>query len=127
MKSKSGGVLRWLVAIVVVASVAVAFYHHLHGRASGHIKAEVMAIADEMVLSPEQRDRLKGLLEAAHDEAFHKALDPTKKLGRKFDDRLYYDGVFDIVIARARGEGDNDLADTVERQRQHFALTVTED
>ena len=127
MKSRAGGVLRWLVAIVVIAAVAVGFYFHLHRRASGRIKVEVLAIADEMILSPEQRGRLKGLLEAAHDEAFDKALDPTKKLGRKFDGKLYYDEIFNAVITRAREEGDDDLADTVDRQREHFALTVTED
>ena len=127
MKSKSSGVLRWLVAIVVIAAVAVAFYFHLHKRASGLIKAEVQAIADDMTLSPEQRNRLKDFLEAAHDKVFNEALDPTKKLGRKFNEKLYYDEIFNAVIARAREEGYNDLADTVDRQREHFAFTVTEE
>ncbi len=126
MKSKGGGILRWLVAIVVIAAVAASFYSHLHKRASGRVKAEVLAIADEMILPPEYRDELRRLLESAHDEAFNRAFDLAKKLGRKFNEKLYYNEIFNTVIARAREEGNNDLADRVDRQRAHFAFTVTE-
>jgi hypothetical protein len=106
--------------------VAVTVYSHLRARASERVKAEIVKVADIMALSPEMRAELTDLLEAAHEEAFNKALDLKRKHGQKFDERLYFDEIFTGVVSRARASGMHDLADTVEREREHITFAVTE-
>ena len=122
MTSQSRKVLQWIVAAFVVAAVAVSFYRHMHKQASDRVKEQVFAIVDEMALSPEYRNQLKHLLEAAHEAAFDAAMDPTRKLGRKPDAKVYYEEVFTLALARARESGNDDLATRVDRQWPHFAI-----
>ncbi len=118
-------ILRWSVTLVVLTAVALGTYSYLYRRVSDRVRAEVLRIADDMTTSSEDRDVVRRLLAEAHDPAFERALDLTKARGRQFDGEQYFSEVLDRVVAGARAEGLDALADSVDRQRQHFTFTVS--
>jgi hypothetical protein len=61
-----------------------------------------------------------------HEKAFEASLDITERLGRKFDDKTYYDKVFEMMQQRATEEGKTDLAEKLAEQKEFFTLKVTE-
>ena len=126
MRSLGRNILRWLISLVVVIAVGLTFYAKLREDASRRVKAEMLAIIKDMNLPPEWHDEAVWLVEAAHKEAFDKALDVTKKLGRKFDERVYYNEIFDLIVNRAREDGKTQLADRLADERSRFLLHVTE-
>ncbi len=133
MKIRRSTIIRWLLSVAVLAGVAVGGYAYLYGRASDTVKAEVLKVVDEMFESTEtsklavpDRTAMRRYIEAAHADAFEQALDVKRQHGRKFDGPLYFRLVFDSVIARARAEGRARLADTIEREREHFTFETTE-
>ena len=124
MKAKR--ISSWVLGMVVVAGVGVSFYTYKHKRAGDLVLAQILGVADDMDISPEFKDELHTLLGAAHEDAFARAFDISRALGRKFDTELYYKEIFDVVIARAREQGKDDLGDRIEREREYFSITVTE-
>ncbi len=124
MKAKR--ILSWVLGMAVVAGVGVGFYNYKHQRASAVLLAQILGVADDMDISPGFKDELHTLLRAAHEDAFARALDISRDLGRKFDEGLYYKEIFDAVIARAREQGKNDFGDRIEQERKYFSITVTE-
>ncbi len=126
MKPQSHRIARWLVSLVVVIAVGLTFYAHQREDASRRIKAEMLGIIEDMSLPSKWQEKATWLVEAAHKEAFDSALDVTKKLGRKFDKNIYYNGVFDLIINRAREAGHTQLADRLASERSSFLLHVTE-
>jgi len=119
-------VLSLLASFVVVAVFAVFMYRHLRAQASDRIKGQILAVADDMTLTPEDRIETKRLIAAAHEQAFDDALHLTAKQGEKFDAKGYITGLFDRVVAAARAEGRTDLADTIAGERANFSFTITE-
>lgn len=126
MKIRRRTIIRWLLSVAVLAGVSAGGYAYLYGRASDTVKAEVLKIVDEMFDSTENRIAMRRFIENAHADAFARALDVKREHGRKFDGPLYFRSVFDSVIASARAEGLTRLADTVEREREHFTFETTE-
>lgn len=126
MRSQSRNILRWLISLVVVVAVGVTFYTKLREDASRRIKTEMVGVIEDMSLPRDWHEEATWLVEAAHKEAFDKALDVTKKLGRKFDERVYYNEIFDLIINRAREDGKTRLADRLADERSRFLLHVTE-
>jgi hypothetical protein len=126
MKSKKPSLLHWLFVLVVAGVAAYAFYTYREQSAAERVKAEVIAIVHDMDLLPAWEEDVLERVDVAHPQAFAKALDVTKQLGRKFDASVYYKELFDAVIASARENGKHDLADSLDRQRRHFQLSVSE-
>ena len=119
-------VLSLLVSFVVVAVATVFVYRHLRSQASERIKGQILGVADDMTLTPEDRTETKRLIATAHEPAFNDALSLTATRGQKFDAERYINGLFDRVVATARAEGHADLAETIDRQRAQFSFTITE-
>ena len=119
-------ILTSAVCVLVLAAVGGAVYSHLRAKASERVKAEMLRVAADLTLSPDERASVRRLIESAHDEAFNNALNLTRRHGRKFDEQSYFNDVFDRVITDARAEGLTELADRLERARPHFSFTVTE-
>ncbi len=126
MRSLGRNILRWLISLVVVIAVGLTFYAKLREDASRRIKTEMVGVIEDMSLPPDWHEEATWLVEAAHKEAFDKALDVTKKLGRKFDERVYYNEIFDLIVNRAREDGKTQLADRLAGERSRFLLHVTE-
>lgn len=119
-------IIRWLISVVVLGIFALVAYNYLYSKASDGMRAEVLKIVDEMALESQWRPEVRRLIEEAHEEAFAAALNIREQLGRKFDAKRYIDELFDRVVAYAREEGRDRLADTVERERHAFSLDVSE-
>ncbi len=126
MKSQKRSSLHWLLVVAVMVIAAYVLYTRREQSASDRIKAEVVAIVHDMDLLPGWEDDVLQRVDLFHSQAFTKALDLTKRLGHKFDEKAYYNELFDLVIASARQDGKSDLADSLDRQRQTFQLSVTE-
>ena len=126
MESQKRSALHWLLVVAVVAIAASVLYTRREQSAADRVKAEAVGIVQDMSLLPDWEEKVLELVDVAHPQAFAKALDVTKELGRKFDASVYYKELFDLVIASAREEGKNDLADSLDRQRKSFQLSVTE-
>ena len=126
MPSRTSSVVRSVIMVMVVLAAAVGFYVFRSTQGSERVLAEMLAVADDMDLSPAWTDEVKRLIREAHDDAFARAMDTTQARGRKFDDKLYFEEVIGFVVARARESGNEDLAVTIERQSPFFSLQVTE-
>jgi len=126
MKSQKHSTLHWLLGIVVLVIVAEAIYTDRERSAGDRVKAEIVAIVYDMDLLPGWEEDVLQRVDLFHYRAFTKALDVTKKTGRKFDEETYYNELFDLVIASAREDGKSELADSLDRQRKTFQLSVTE-
>lgn len=126
MASRGNGLIRWLLALVILTGVAAGFYSFRRQSSSDRIKAEMLAIIDDMELPPAWGDEVEQLILVAHEQAFRKALDVTRPHGQKFDAKAYYDEVLTLVIAWAREDGREQLADRLENERDRFSLRATE-
>ena len=118
--------MRRLLGGLCVVVFAVAFYNHYRGDASGRVKAEMLKLVDDMELSAGERTETKRLVEACHGQAFDYALDVNRKLGRKFDEKSYYDQLFTRMVDQARGDGHAELAQKLTQQKDSHSLDVTE-
>ena len=116
--------MRKLLAVVTIAVVTVGTYTYSRDRESLKIKNEMLRLVDDLELSPQQRDRARGMVESAHNSVFASALDLSRERGHKFDARLYQEEMFASMIAQARNE-DADLAERLSTQHHHD-LVVSE-
>ena len=126
MESRKPNPLRWLVLGVILVAVAYTLYTQRRQDIAEPLEAQIRGVIRDMDLSPEWEAEVLRLAEQAHAQAFDKAMDVTQGLGRKFDENAYFTEVFDRAIAMARESGMDRLADSLDRQRQHFRLTVVE-
>lgn len=126
MASQGGGVVRWVIACVILLTVGIGFYTYRQKQSSDRIKTEMLAIFDDMQLSSDWRGEVARLFPAAHKQAYANAMDIRKQLGRKFNAKEYYDEVFDLIVRWAREDGRERLAERLETDRKSFALRVTE-
>ena len=126
MKSQKRSAWHWLLVLVVVVVVAIVLYTRREQSGADRVREEVMGIVQDMDLLPEWEKEVLELVDVFHQQAFTKALDVTKELGRKFDAQVYCKELFDLIIASVREEGKTDLADSLDRQRKEFRLSVTE-
>ena len=125
--SKTGRTLaRWGLSLAILGVVAGVLLNREYGKLSDGMKNEVLAVADDMSLSPEWRAELKRLISANHNATFREALDVTADRGRKFDSKGYFDTLFDRIVAQAVVDGNEDLAKSVDRQRAFFSISTTE-
>jgi len=118
--------MKNFVVLLLLVAVGVGFYVYLQDDASARIKTEMSGIIGEMQLPPEWKEEAKTLLAAVHEKAFEASLDITERLGRKFDDKTYYDKVFEMMQQRAADEGKTELAENLAQQKELFRLDVTE-
>ena len=118
--------MRNVIALLIVVGVGVGVWKYLQGTASDEIKNQMLLILDDMDLSAQERNEIKPLLSQFHEQAFDRALDISKKHGQKFDEKSYYDEVFNLVVGELREKGNVLLADKVERLQTLHSLTVTE-
>lgn len=119
--------VRWLVTFVILAAISVGGFYYVYQRAGDAIKSEMLKVVDDIGFTAEDRAAVNGFIADAHGEAFRHALDVTRTHGRKFDEQLYFNEIFDNIIDRAREDGMDRVADTLGRERVHFSLTVTEE
>lgn len=117
---------RNILMLLVLVAVGVGYWTYRHDAASKYIKIEMLAIVDDMDLTPVGRDDVKQLIARFHAGLFDRALDVGKRHGRKFDDTFYYDEMYRKVVEQLRTDGDDALADKVDRLKGEFSLAVTE-
>lgn len=117
---------RKILMLVLLVAAGVGYWTYRHDAASNYIKAEMLAIVDEMDLTPVGRADVKQLIVRFHAGLFDRALDVGKQHGRKFDDTFYYDEMYRQVVEQLRADGDDAFADKVDRLKGEFFLSVTE-
>jgi hypothetical protein len=118
--------MRNVVALILVIGVGVGVFMYRRGSASDEIKTQMLLIVDDMDLPAQERGEVKALVSQFHRQAFNRAMDVSKQLGRKFDEKSYYEEVFSLVVTRLREEGNTLLADNVERRHTFHSLSVKE-
>ena len=97
---------RWLVTFLILAAISVGGYYYAHQRAGDAIKSEMLKVADDIGFTAEDRAAVNGFIADAHGEAFRHALDATRAHGRKFDEQLYFNEIFDDIIRSIPFGGD---------------------
>lgn len=112
--------------LMLIVLVGVGYWTYRHDAASKRIKTEMLAIVDEMDLSPVGREEVKQLIAQFHARLFDRAMDVGKRHGSKFDDELYYNEMFRQVVEQLRADGDDAFADKVDRVKGDSSLVVTE-
>ena len=117
---------RKILMLLVLVAVGVGYWTYRHDAASKHIKTEMLAIVDEMDLTPVGREDVKQLIVHFHAGLFDRALDVGKRHGSKFNDKFYYDEMYRQVVEQLRADGDDNFADKVDRLKGEFSLAVTE-
>lgn len=125
-RPRSGVIVRTLFALIVIAVAATTVFLYRRGNAGAEVKREIVAIVNEIELPQDWRTTAEEYIHAAHEKAFNKAMDVTRKFGEKFDAKVYYDDIFDRIIAWARDDGKADLAAKLEEARKAHSLRVTE-
>lgn len=125
-RRRGHGAARWLVGIVIVAAIGLGLFFYRHQQASAAIKAEALGIVAEFDLRPEWEAQARAYVNQAHEKAFNAALDIAGQHGRKFDADTYLEVLFDQVIAWAREDGEDGLADYLSDNRATFSLDVSE-
>lgn len=123
---RRGGAARGVLMLLLVCAAAAAFFLYRRGDAADEVKREMLAIVREIQLPDDWRAAAEQYVQAAHEKAFNKALDIKKKLGEKFDANVYFNDVFDQIVAWAREDGKPELADKLEQARGTYSLGVTE-
>jgi len=118
--------MRNFIALLLLVGVGVGVYLYKSENGSKKIKAEMSRLIDDMQIKPEWKQEAGALFNAVHEKAFQAALDVTQKLGKKFDDETYYNKVIEMMEQRAREEGKQKLADTLEEEKSLHSLSVTE-
>ncbi len=118
--------MRKLLAALLVVGVGVGVFVSRRGSASNEIKSQMLLILDDMDFTPRGRDEVKRLVLQFHDRVFSQALDMSRELGRKFDERSYYDELFRLVVFQLHEEGSASLAKKVEGLQKLHSLTVSE-
>ena len=118
--------MRNVIALVVILAVGIGIFVYRHDSASNQIKVEMLGIAKDMKLSPQEHTEVSHLITVYHEQAFNEALDISKKRGEKFDVQVYYDEIFRLVLESLRTDDRPALADKIERQKDYFTLKITE-
>ena len=118
--------MRNVIALVVILAVGIGIFVYRHDSASDRIKTEMLAIAKDMELSPQEHNEVNHLITVYHEQAFNKALDISRKRGDRFDVQVYYDEIFRLVLGSLRTDDESALADRIEKQKDYFTLKVTE-
>ena len=118
--------MRKLIGGLCVVVFAVVFYNYYRGDASGRVKAEMLRLVDDMELSAGEKAETSRLVEAHHGQAFDHAIHINRELGRKFDEKSYYDDLFTRMMDQARGDGHAELAEKLSQQKNNHSLEVTE-
>jgi len=118
--------MRKLLGGLCVVVFAVVFYNYYRSEASGRVKAQMLRLVDDMELSAGERAETKRLVETCHVLAFDAALHINRELGRKFDEKSYYDELFTRMVDQARGDGHAELAQKLSQQKDLHSLEVTE-
>jgi len=117
--------MRKVLAIITLAVFAVGIYATIRDRQSRNVKSEMLRLVGDLDLTPQQHDRVRGMVETEHDFIFDRALDLSRHRGHKFDAKEYQDEMFARLIERAKGE-DPDLAERLSTQQKHHELVVSE-
>lgn len=118
--------MRYALAVIVVAAVGVAFYLYRQDAASGVVKREMLAIVEDMGLGPDAVAEVQRMVETFHDEYYSRAMDVSKKLGRKFDESAYYNQLVDHIVGVARDSGLDEIADRLALEKDSHRLVVSE-
>ena len=119
--------MRNILAIMLLVAIGTGFYVYRGEQSGERVKVQMRGVIDDMALSPEWRGEVRRFFDTCHETAFHAAMDVSKKLGRKFDSKKYYDMVFDEIIERAREGGHDDLAERLAQEKNLFRLVVVEE
>lgn len=118
--------MKNFVALLLLVAVGVGVYVYLQNNASDNVRMQMAGIINDMKIPPKWKEDAQAMLADVHEKAFDAALDISQRLGRKFDDKAYYDKVFELMEQRATEEGKTDLADKLAEQKKLFSLKVTE-
>ena len=119
-------VFRWLLSVSVIAIGSVVAYRHFKSKASERVRAEIVKLADDMQIPGASREHVRWMIEQAHEKAFSAALNIMNDTGKKFDETIYVETIFDELIRIARSEGNDDLADTIQEERAFIKFDVQE-
>ena len=118
--------MRNVIVLAVILAVGIGIFVYRHDSASRRIKTEMLAIAQDMKLSPPEHAEVSHLIMIYHEQTFNEALDISKRRGDKFDVQMYYDGIFNLLLESLRTDDQTALADKIEKQKGYFTLKVTE-
>jgi hypothetical protein len=118
--------MRNVVALIIVVCIGIGVFVQRRTSASREIRSQMLQIVDDMDLAAQERTDVKSLVAHHHEQAFAAALDMSRRLGRKFDERSYYEEVFGLVTGSLRAEGKAFLADKIDRLKEFHVLSVTE-
>ena len=118
--------LRWLLSVAVIAVGSAVAYRHLSAQASERVRAEIVKLADDMQIPDASREHVRWMIKQAHEKAFPAALNILNDTGKKFDDARYVNTIFDEIIRIAREEGNDTLADIIQKERAYIKLHVDE-
>ena len=91
--------MRYVLAVVLIAAVAIGVYVYRHDAASSQVKNATLGIADDMALFEPERAEVRILISRYHEQAFNKALDIVKDSGHKFDADAYLGEIFTLITA----------------------------
>ncbi|MCH7840549.1 MAG: hypothetical protein IID38_10000 [Planctomycetes bacterium] len=118
--------MRNAIALLIVVGVGVGVWKYLQETASDEIKNQMLLILDDMDLSAQEREEVRPILLQYQEQAFTQAMDISKRHGRKFDEKSYYDEVFNLVVGELLEKGNVLLAEKVKRLQTLHSLIVTE-
>ena len=118
--------MRKLLVGVVLVAFAIGFYSYRLGGAGTEIKLEMLRLADDLDLTPQQHDAVRRMVEFHHDAVFKDSVDISRDRGQRFDARLYQEELFRRMIEQAAHDGDSELSDRLFAQRNAIQLVVTE-
>lgn len=119
---------RWLVRALIFAVVGFGAYHFMRASASERVRKVVITMPDDknMGLDPEDREKVRGYIQSAHDEAFDAALYLKGMLVPQFDSDLYIDVLFDRLTEQARGDDRPDLAEKLLDAKKRLSFGVSQ-
>ena len=118
--------MRRLIALLLIVIVGVGVYVLKRDAARENVRREMVGIIGDMSLSAKDQEAVVALVNRFHDQAFRAALDVSKELGRKFDERAYYDDIVQRITAALRDVGRESLATAFQHKQEFFSLSVSE-
>ncbi len=118
--------MRYVLAVVLIAAVAIGVYVYRHDAASSQVKNATLGIADDMALFEPERAEVRILISRYHEQAFNKALDIVKDSGHKFDADAYLGEIFTLITADLRENGRGSIADKIDAEKGTFSIAIGE-
>ena len=118
--------MKRVISLLVVIAVGAGVYWYARSDASERVRREALKMAEVMDLSNDQRIEVRRLINAAHPQAFSRALHATRNVGGKFDAAAYYDELCRLIISRATSEGDHTLARKIAEEKEWLRFDVVE-